>query len=227
MKKYLVLALSALALVACGNVTPTTAAPTTAAPTTVAPTTAAPTTVAPTSTTVTIDKDDQTELKAAIAAGTSGTYHTDPVNFETDNTKWTYSPDAGLANAQYNAEYGARGVFQFKKNSGSVYNSEALTAGYSKVTVKFYATYETQEEKYLPVVKEGTAADALTAVTANEAAPVTGTDAGFIGSVNSNTGVEYQAYDYTITYNVKADSTFFSIGAGAGALYLYSIVLEA
>ena len=215
MKKHLVLALAALALVACGNTT-TTATPT-----------ATPTTAAPTAQTITIDKDDQTELKAAIQAGTSSTYHSEPVAFETDNTKWTYGPDAGLANVANNPEYGARNVFQFKKNTGVVSNSEALVPGYSKVTVKFYATYASQDAQYLPVVKQGTAADTLAAVNPNEAAPVAGVDAGFIGSVNKNTGEEYKAYDYTITYNVDSAATFFSIGAGAGALYLYSIVLEA
>ena len=69
MKKHLVLALAALALVACGNTT--TTAPT-----------ATSTTAAPTAQTITIDKDDQTELKAAIEAGTSSTYHSEPCKFE-------------------------------------------------------------------------------------------------------------------------------------------------
>ena len=215
MKKNLLLPLIALALFACGE---TSTTPTTT------PTTEAP---APTVTTVTIDKEDQTELKAAIEAGTSTSYHTDAVNFETDGTKWAYGPDAGLPNAQYNPAYVERGAFQFKKKTGKVYNTEALVAGYSKVTVKFYATYDSQTANYLPVVSEGTSADVLTPVTANEAAPVAGVNAGFIGSTNSSTGQEYTAYDYTVTYTVDALSTYFSIGAGDGALYLYSIVLEA
>ena len=211
MKKYLVLALAGLALVACGNTTPTTAAPTTAAPTT-----ATPTTVAPVAAPITIDKDDQTELKAACAGSV---YHAGVVvNFETDGTKWAYSENFGLPSAEYNPGYAEHNLFQVKKTSGIVYNTEAVVAGYSQVTVKFFATYDSQAAKYFPVVQEGTAADALTAVTANEADPYAGTKVDWVDGTKD-------VYEYTCTYNVKADSTFFSIGAGAGALYLDSIVI--
>ena len=208
MKKHLVLALAALALVACGNTT--SATPTTATPT------VAPTTAAPTIQTITIDKDDQTELKAACAGSV---YHTGViVDFTTDGTKWAYSDQFGLPSAEYNPGYAEHNLFQAKKNAGAVYNTEALVAGYTKITVKFFAKFESQAAQYLPVVKEGTAADALTAVTADAADPLPGTAAGWSDGSNAQ-------YEYTCTYNVKADSTFFSIGAGAGALYLESIVV--
>lgn len=190
MKKYLVLALAALALVACGT---------------------QPTTVQ----TITIDKDDQTELKAAVG---TGTYHTDVVNFETDGTKWAYSPDFGLPTPEYNAGFAEHNLFQVKKNTGSVYNTEALSGGYSLVTVKFYVTYAEESVEYLPVVQEGTAADTLTAVAVNEATPYAGEKVDWVNGTKD-------VYEYICTYNVKAESTFFSIGAGSGALYFDSVVI--
>ena len=205
MKKYLVLALAALALVACGP-----------PPTTATPTTATPTTAAPTVQTITIDKDDQTELNEACAGGV---YHAGVVvNFETDGTKWAYSPDFGLPNAEYDSGFAEHNLFQVKKKTGSVYNTEALSGGYSLVTVKFYVTYEKEAAEYLPVVQEGTTADALTAVAVNEATPYEG------DKVDWTNGTK-DVYEYTCTYNVKAESTFFSIGAGAGLLFFDSVVI--
>ena len=210
MKKYLVLALAALALVACGT------QPTTATPTTATPTTATPTTAAPTIQTITIDKDDQTELKAACAGSV---YHTGVVvNFETDGTKWAYSEDFGLPSSEFDSGFAEHNLFQVKKKTGSVYNTEALSGGYSLVTVKFYVTYKEEAAEYLPVVQEGTAADALTAVAVNEATPYAGE------KVDWTNGTK-DVYEYTCTYNVKAESTFFSIGSGAGLLFFDSVVI--
>ena len=213
MKKNLLLPLIALALVACGGATTSAGTPSETPSNT-------PTTVAPSrAETITIDKDDQAELKAAIEAEGESVYHASDVAFETDGTKWAYNANCGLANAEYNSEYNSRGVFQLKKNDGAMFNTEALVPGYTTVTVKFFATYATQDTKYLPVVSQGLAADALEAVTANEEAPVAGTDAGFIGSGS------YQAYDYTVTYTISAEATFLKIAAGAGAFYLQSVVI--
>ena len=219
MKKHLVLALAALALVACGNSGTPTNTPSTPAetPTTAAPTTAAPTT-APVASTVTIDQNDQTELKAAC---NGAVYHSADVEFTSDGATWVYSPDFGLAGSN-NAEYQARNVFQVKKSTGKLYNTTALPGGYTKATIKYYATYASQDGagRFL-TVNQGLSANPTTAAPAVESFPLSGTDAGFIGSGT------YQAYEYTVTYTLDAAATYFSFDASTqNAVYLISIVLE-
>lgn len=213
MKKHLVLALAALALVACGGNTP----PTTPA----APTTATPTTVAPQATVITINADDQTELKAAC---NGEVYHSDVVNFTTDGTAWAFTANCGLPKAEYNPGYAEHNLFQLKKNAdGAIYNTEALTAGYSKATVTFYAKYDGQEEKYFPVVSEGTAADAL--IAANHTATIDASTGKLAGEAAGWSDGANAQYKYTVEYTLSPSSTFFKVASGAGALYLESIVL--
>ena len=214
MKKNLLLPLIALALFACGETsTPATQTPTEAP--------------APSVQTITIDKDDQTELKAAIAdpSNTSSVYHAGDVAFTTDGTNWVYSKDCGLAGSN-NAGYAEHNLFQLKKSSGYIANTEALAPGYTKAIVTFYTTYDSQATQYLPVVSEGLAADQLLAVS-----PVTDgvevlEDGTFPGKLAGWNDGSKEARLHKFEYNLDATSTFFQVKAGAGALYLESVVLQ-
>ena len=215
MKKNLLLPLIALALFACGETsTPATQTPTEAP--------------APSVQTITIDKDDQAELKAAIEdpSNSSSVYHGSDVAFTTDGTNWKYSPDCGLANAANNAGYAEHNLFQLKKSSGYIANTEALAPGYTKAIVSFYAVYASQATQYLPVVSEGTAADQLLAVDPVTEGFEVDAEGKYVGTEAGWNDGSKAAYSYVFEYNLDATSTFFQIKAGSGALYLASVVLQ-
>ena len=208
MKKNLLLPLIALALFACGEVTPTTEQ------------------IPQGPQTITIDKEDRVALEAVVEEGktypTSGTI----TPFTTDGTNWTYNDLCGLPNPTYNAEYAARGVTQLKtKGAGIIANTEALVAGYKTATIKFYQTYETVQTDRLPLIKEGTSSEALENATLNEEGPVAGVAQGWIGNVSGEN--QFEAYEYTITYSLKDTSTYFAITTGQNAAYVLSVVFTA
>ena len=107
---------------------------------------------------------------------------------------------------------------QFKKQTTGLTNTTAI-AGVTKITLNWANTYATQDAQYLPVVKAGADAASLTAVTANEAAPVAGT------KTDLKNG-DYNVYTYVTTYNITDGNSFFAFGAGSGACYITSIVIE-
>lgn len=81
-----------------------------------------------------------------------------------------------------------------------------------------------KEKKYFPVVSKGTASDAL--IVANHKATIDATKNKLADEAAGWSDGSNAQYKYTVEYTLSASSTFFKVVSGAGALYLYSIVLE-
>ena len=104
-----------------------------------------------------------------------------------------------------------------EKGAGVITVLQAVSA--SKITVHWFATYAEEASKYHPVVLVGDSQDNIkTNVSCNEGASVKGVKAG------AKEG-DYDAYNYTTTYNLSGKK-FFAISAPAGALYVKDIVIN-
>ena len=126
--------------------------------------------------------------------------------------------------------YGALNAFQFRKAKAGFWNTTAIT-GKTKVTVLWYATYDSEEAKYFPVIKQGLEVnDYTTTLTVNETGPLSGVAAeGYkTYSVKDEKESSYQIYKYKTTYNITASNgEFFSFNASNdAALTLHAIYME-
>ena len=112
---------------------------------------------------------------------------------------------------------------QMKKAEGTIKNNAALKKGATSVVCEWYATYESEESKYFPVVKAGAEAASLAAVNANEGASLTGASTGKTNGGEKN----YPIYKYTTTYTLPEGAVFFSLEAsGSSASYVLSWTLK-
>ena len=125
-------------------------------------------------------------------------------------------------------------VLQFRSSSnangvGRISNYDPIIA--SKITINWFATFDSEAKKYQPVVKAATEPDKVedeAGMTANEGATVKGTATGEVQSTyisSTKTNEDKAVYAYTTTYNISGKN-YFSISAPGGAMYVKSIVIN-
>ena len=164
----------------------------------------------------------------SVASGS--TYPASATNFTAGGKAWVASNGVGIAAAHKGKDsgYNELSAMQFRKADedtklrGSITNSEAITT--TKITCVWLATYENEDSQYFPVVKAGSSASSLTAVSANETS-TTGEDTGK-KEYFSNKSASYEVYRHTTTYTIASGNTFFSLeGPSGGAGYVVSFTL--
>ena len=105
---------------------------------------------------------------------------------------------------------------QFKKGgAGYIENVDALS-GYTKVTIKWHATFASEGTQYFPVVKCGSASASGTAA-CEQTAEISGTALG----VKDQNGKD--VYVFTTSYVLNASDAYFRVTSGTSASYIEKI----
>ena len=175
--------------------------------------------VPPAGDTVAISKED---IESYMEEGK--TYPTNAYSFTTDGVTFNASNKVGLktSNTSGGNYYYEQGLMQFQATNGVI--TVGTACNFSQIVVHWYATYASEAQQYHPVVKVGDSASALnTSVTCQEGSTLEGT---LVADVKEYSGgSDRDVYSYTSTYNISGNS-YFSIGAGSGALYVKDIVIS-
>ena len=134
--------------------------------------------------------------------------------------------DVGLAAARTGEQHGYNDnhIMQIRAAVGFIRTKTECPA--KSIEVKWWTTYSTQDDStYFPQAKAGEDANygSYTTVAINEATPLSGVE---VTGVKQGEGDGFQCYEYTTTYTLPQGTTFFSVGAGAGAAYVKSITIK-
>lgn len=175
-------------------------------------------------------------LQEAGFAPTAGQYNADGDykigDFNVTLTKTTIVNSGSLYISDYTLL--AFNALQLQKANGSIVFKDKIAA-FDSLTVKFYATYSTEERKYLPTVKAD-GVEVETATEPNEAGKWVGTQINSFDytttyanktSYPSGTTVKVKMYEYAIVYDLSSyTDAIISIANdqdGGGAMYIGDI----
>ncbi len=159
------------------------------------------------------------------------TYSLDPVDFEAGGVAWTTSGKGsdnkgtfGGVTQTYNPDWYAAvptGIMQIKRQTGYLENVGALS-GFTKVTIKWHATYATEGTTYFPVVKCGADKAALANASCEQTTELSGTSLGVKDGKEGETD-RHDVYVYTTSYVVSSSDAYFKVMSGASASYIEKI----
>ena len=158
---------------------------------------------------------------------TTSVYPTNDTNFSVGGVDFIANNGVGKTKDSYNPGYASLKCFQFNKaddeskdpvrKRGAITNPNSLPL--TQIQMTWYSTYGERSSEYFPVVRAGSSAGSLSAVTCNQTSPITG----------ASTGVKdgsYDVYSYVTTYTIASGNTFFSIeGASGYASYVSEVLL--
>ena len=152
------------------------------------------------------------------------TYVGEAFTFKVSEIEFAGTAGVGVKSAEIDSErangYNELGAMQFKKNEGTVKNTTEFPA--KKIVVEWVATFASEESKYWPKAAAGSTT-ALSAVTAAEADPQSGTET---GKQQYNNDANRDVYKYVSTFNLPEGTKFFSVGDSGGATYITKITIS-
>ncbi len=173
---------------------------------------------------VVVKEGINTSIVSAIGALDAGaTYLAADAEFEYLGAKWVAtSGSIGRPTAKNQPTYNQMGLFQVKKGVTGFVSKEAIS-GVTKITITWYATYDSEDTNYFPLVKVGDTADAAkVAVACDQTEKLNGEETGLKDGTTNDRAI----YKYVNTYTLDGSAKFFEISANGGALYIDTIVLE-
>lgn len=159
---------------------------------------------------------------------TESVYPTNPTDFTAGGVSFTATNGVGKANSSYNSGYASLNCMQFNKADdtskdpvrlrGAIKNNSAISL--VKVEVTWYATYDSEAPTYFPVVKAGSSASSLSAVSCDQTSDISGEAVGI-----QDKG--YDVYRYVTTYTIGSGNSFYSLeGASGSASYISQFDLK-
>ena len=154
------------------------------------------------------------------------TYAGEAFNFKVSGVGFAGSAYVGCAAAHDGKDsgYNELGAIQLKKDAGEIKNTDEYAA--TKIVIEWIATYSEEESKYWPKAFAGESTS-LTQVAAAEPSDtkLVGTDTGkkeYFSDKDKSFGV----YKFTSTFNLPANTKYFSVTDSGGATYVTKITVS-